>query len=102
MAQGSTVLLIGTTPDTEGDHLQLKPPEDYIALGYAVNFYTVVESAKKHGHLVLGYCLEAEAEDAKRNFGVRLNPPKSARITFSQGDRLIIVAKEELQSAILG
>lgn len=93
--------LLGLT-NPEGDHLQLKPPEDYIALGHAVNFYTVVESAKKHGHLVLGYCLEAEAEDAQSNFGVRLNPPKSAKITFCQGDRLIIVAKEVLQLAILG
>ncbi len=80
----------------EGNHLQLKPAEDYLELGCPVNFYTVVESAKGSGHLVLGYCVETEAEEANKNFGVRLNPNKSARIKFVPGDRLIVVATEEL------
>jgi hypothetical protein len=86
--------LLGLT-DPEGNHLQLKPAEDYVVLGSPVNFYTVVESAKRCGHLVLGYCVETEAQDASQEFGVRLNPKKSARITFVQGDRLIVVAKDE-------
>lgn len=86
--------LLGLT-DPEGNHLQLKPASDYVALGFPVNFYTVVESAKRCDHLVLGYCIETGAEDASQGFGVRLNPNKSERITFVQGDRLIVVAKDE-------
>jgi voltage-gated potassium channel Kch len=86
--------LLGLT-NPEGNHLQLKPAEDYVKLGSPVNFYTVVESAKRCGHLVLGYCVETEAKDASKGFGVRLNPNKSERITFVQGDRLIVVAKDE-------
>jgi hypothetical protein len=43
----------------------------------------------------LGYCLESEGENAKKNFGVRLNPNKSEKVTFVEGDRLIIVAKDQ-------
>jgi hypothetical protein len=85
--------LLGLT-DPEGHHLQLKPASDYVTLGLPVNFYTVVESAKRFGHLALGYCVQTESEDVTQDFGVRLNPHKSAKITFVEGDRLIIVAKD--------
>lgn len=85
--------LFGLT-NPEGNHIQLKPAEDYVKLGCPVNFYTVVESAKRCGHLVLGYCVDTEAEDASKDFGVRLNPNKSEMITFVQSDRLIVVAKD--------
>jgi hypothetical protein len=79
----------------DGQHLQLKSVDDYVALGSSVNFYTVVESAKRCGHLAIGYCIAGKAEDANQNFGVRLNPNKADRITFASGDRLIVVAKDE-------
>ena len=85
--------LLGLT-DPEGNHIQLKPAEDYVVLGSPVNFYTVIESAKRCGHLVLGYCVQTELEDASKEFGMQLNPNKSARITFAQGDQLIVVAKD--------
>ncbi|MBV8885842.1 MAG: NAD-binding protein [Chroococcidiopsidaceae cyanobacterium CP_BM_RX_35] len=85
--------LLGLT-NPEGNHLQLRPTEDYVELGCPVNFYTVVESAKRYGHLVLGYCVEKEAEDTSKIFRVQLNPDKSERITFVQSDRLIVVAKD--------
>lgn len=83
--------------DPDGQHLQLKPVEDYVALGNPVNFYTVVESAKRCGHLAIGYCIATEADDANQNFGVRLNPNKAARMTFTHSDRLIVVAKDEVK-----
>jgi K+/H+ antiporter YhaU regulatory subunit KhtT len=81
--------------DPDGNHLQLKPAGDYVTLGIPINFYTVVASAQRCHHLVLGYCLESEGEKAEKNFGVRLNPNKSEKVTFVEGDRLIIVAKDQ-------
>ena len=82
--------------DPDGNHLQIRLAEDYVALGHPVNFYTVVESARRFGHLVIGYCVEAEARDESCDYGVRLNPRKSDRVTFVEGDRLIVVAKDGL------
>lgn len=79
----------------DGDHLQLKPVEDYVVLGEPVNFYTVVESAKRCGHLAIGYCIASAADDASQNFGVWLNPNKAARMRFNPCDRLVVVAKDE-------
>jgi voltage-gated potassium channel Kch len=84
--------------DPDGNHLQLRLAEDYVALGHPVNFYTVVESAKRFGHLVIGYCVEAEAKDESSDYGVRLNPKKSDSVTFVEGDRLIVVAQDEPDS----
>lgn len=82
----------------DGNHLQLRLAEDYVALGHPVNFYTVVESARRFGHLVIGYCVEAEAQDESCDYGVRLNPKKSDSVTFVEGDRLIVVAQDDLDS----
>jgi hypothetical protein len=81
--------------DPDGQNLKLKGVEDYVALGIPVNFYTVIESAKRWGHLVLGYCVEAQVGNESQNFGVRLNPNKAHTVTFIKGDLLIVVAKDE-------
>ncbi len=79
--------------DPEGVELYLKPVENYVESGQALNFYTVVESALRHGEIALGYRLKALASQADQAYGVVVNPDKSKPVTFSAGDRIIVLAE---------
>jgi voltage-gated potassium channel Kch len=80
--------------DPEGSELYLKPASTYVQPGRPVKFYTVVESARRCGHVAVGYRLLDHAGDASRAYGVRVNPPKSELVTFSERDRIIVLAEE--------
>jgi ion channel POLLUX/CASTOR len=80
--------------DPEGSEIYLKPAEDYVDSGAALNFYTVVEAARRRNQVAIGYRLQNEAYDAAKSFGVYINPPKSKQITFGKGDRIIVLAED--------
>jgi voltage-gated potassium channel Kch len=79
--------------DPQGAEIYLKPATDYVAEGAAVNFYTVVEAARRRGEVAFGYRLQAAAGDKARSYGVVVNPDKSAPITFAPADRVIVLAE---------
>jgi voltage-gated potassium channel Kch len=79
--------------DPEGSELYLKPANHYVACGEQVNFYTVTASAGRRGEVAVGYRLRREADDPQQMHGIHLNPPKSSRITFSEDDRIIVLAE---------
>jgi ion channel POLLUX/CASTOR len=80
--------------DPEGSEIYLKPAGDYIMIGEAVNFYTVVESARRRGETACGYRIKAKAKDAAQGYGVVVNPTKSQKITFAQDDKVIVLAED--------
>jgi ion channel POLLUX/CASTOR len=77
----------------EGSELYLKPATDYVKPGVPLNFYTVVEAARRRGEVAVGYRLQTETADPAASYGIHLNPAKSGRVTFSEGDRLIVLAE---------
>lgn len=77
-----------------GSEIYLKPAVDYVRAGQAVNFYTVVEAARRRGQVAIGYRLQADATNASAAYGVKVNPDKAAAITFSPGDRVIVLAED--------
>ncbi len=79
--------------DPEGCEIYLKPAADYVELGQPVNFYTVVEAARRHGETAFGYRLAAQARDASASYGVHTNPNKSAEIIFKKNDQIIVLAE---------
>ena len=79
--------------DPEGSELYLKPAGDYVTLGRPVSFGTVVEAARRRGEVAIGYRSAAFSADAKASYGVRVNPPKADRVTFADGDRVIVLAE---------
>ena len=79
--------------DPEGVEIYLKPAADYVALGVGVNFYTVIEAARRHSEVALGYRLEAWNDDKARAYGVVLSPKKSEIVTFSKDDRIVVLAE---------
>jgi voltage-gated potassium channel Kch len=80
--------------DPEGSEIYLKSASDYVALGEPINFYTVVEAAKRRGETAIGYRLESEAGDAGKSYGVRTNPKKSNQVVFTSEDKVIVIAEE--------
>lgn len=79
--------------DPEGAEIYLKPVSDYVTLGEAVNFYTVVEAARRRGETALGYRLEKEASEAGKSYGVHTNPKKSEAVVFTSDDKVIVIAE---------
>ena len=79
--------------DPKGSELYLKLAEEYVEPGAPLNFYTVIEAARRRSEVAVGYRVKAEAGNPHESYGVHLNPDKSQQITFTQGDRVIVLAE---------
>lgn len=79
--------------DPEGAEIYLKPVELYVEKGRPVNFYTVVEAARRRGETAIGYRMRADANYPDKAYGVRTNPPKSESVIFGDGDKIIVLAE---------
>jgi ion channel POLLUX/CASTOR len=79
--------------DPEGSEVYLKPADEYVESGVPLSFYTVVEAARRRGEMAVGYRVMAEAGDPRKSYGVHLNPAKSRRIEFAEGDKVIVLAE---------
>ena len=79
--------------DPEGSEVYLKPADEYVESSVPLSFYTVVEAARRRGEMAVGYRVMAEAGDPRKSYGVHLNPAKSRRIEFAEGDKVIVLAE---------
>jgi voltage-gated potassium channel Kch len=79
--------------DPDGSEIYLKPCEYYIRPGMPMNFYTIVESARRRGELAIGYRQVAGAQQAP-TYGVALNPDKAATVVLQPGDKVIVLAED--------
>ena len=77
-----------------GSEIYLKPMHDYIKAGEQVDFYTVLESAKRKGQTAIGYRVAALAHDHDKAYGVVINPTKSKLLSFTAQDKIIVLAME--------
>jgi len=80
--------------DPMGSELYFKPVKEYVRLGQPLNFYTVVEAARRRGEVAIGYRRHAEVYDPGKAYGVHTNPAKSQPVVFSAEDRIIVLAEE--------
>jgi voltage-gated potassium channel Kch len=78
--------------DPEGAEIYLKLAANYVHLGEPLNFYTVAEAARQRNEVAIGYRLLKHANDASKGYGVVVNPDKSDSITFSEWDRIVVLA----------
>ncbi|HEU4848840.1 MAG TPA: NAD-binding protein [Terrimesophilobacter sp.] len=79
---------------SEGSEIYLKPVDRYVRPGEPVDFYTLLEAARRRGETAIGYRIVAHAHDAARGYGVLLNPPKGERVSFSASDRIVVLAED--------
>ncbi len=79
--------------NSEGSEIYLKPMSDYIKQGEKVDFYTILESAKRKGHTAIGYRIASLAHDSHKSYGIVVNPAKSKQMSFDKMDRIIVLAE---------
>jgi hypothetical protein len=85
--------------DPEGAEIYLKPATDYVQAGRAVDFYTVVEAARRRNEIAIGYRLvngRAQTDGADCSglgYGIVVNPPKSGLLAFEDDDCLIVIGE---------
>jgi voltage-gated potassium channel Kch len=80
--------------DAAGSEIYLKPVSHYVKTGVPVNFYTVLESAKQKNEVAIGYRIQKDAFDSTKAYGVKLNPNKHGKLSFSQEDKIIVLAED--------
>jgi voltage-gated potassium channel Kch len=79
--------------NAEGSEIYLNPIGDYIRPGEKVDFYTLVESAKRRGETAIGYRIASLAHDSHQAYGIVVNPVKSKELMFMEKDRIIVLAE---------
>jgi len=81
--------------DADGSEIYLKDAIEYVKPDMPVNFYTVLESAAEKGETAMGYRVVANAHFVEDNYGIVINPVKSDKITFSEFDKIIVLAEDK-------
>ena len=79
--------------DSAGSEIYLKPIESYVALGREITYATVVDAARRRGEVAIGYRIQANTAQPP-NHGVELNPAKHTRVSFTWGDRIVVLAED--------
>jgi hypothetical protein len=79
---------------SEGSEIYLKPINDYIKTEESVNFYTLIESAKRRGDTAIGYRINSLIHNQDAAYGVVINPKKDDYIQFTDLDKIIVLSEE--------
>jgi len=80
--------------DADGSEIYIKKAPKYIKPGVAVNYYTLIEAAKRKNEIVIGYVIAAEQKDAQKNYGIYINPDKATVVSLGEKDGLIVIAED--------
>ena len=80
--------------DADGSEIYLKPVSRYVKTGEEMDFYTIVERAAQLNETAIGYRVTAESSNSDEHFGVRLNPKKTDKFTFSPDDLIIVLSED--------
>lgn len=78
-----------------GSEIYLNPASDYVQTGVEMDFHDVVHAAASRGETAIGYKKTDAIFDAGRQFGVHCNPDKSAKVTFSDADSIIVLGERQ-------
>lgn len=81
----------------EGSEIYVKPAWLYFdQLPAQARFCDLMRLAqKRNGEVCIGYKLKALEQDADKNFGVSLEPPKDQVVMITHHDALVVVAEDD-------
>jgi hypothetical protein len=85
--------VFGDLFDPDGSEIYLKPAGYYVRLGMPVNFYTIVEGARRRGEVAIGYRIAAQSHEPP-TYGVVINPDKAAAVVLGPEDRIVVLAED--------
>lgn len=78
--------------DDQGMEIYLKSIALYIQRERCVSFATVMSAASNRDEIAIGYRIMKHAFSADQRYGIHLNPPQNELISFSEGDKVIVLA----------
>jgi hypothetical protein len=79
---------------SDGSEIYLRPASDYLVAGASVDFYTVLEAARRRGETAIGYRVAADRHRSDQAYGVVVNPRKSEQRIFAPEDKIIVLAED--------
>ena len=80
--------------DSDGSEIYIKKACNYIDCRNEINFYTLLEAASLKNEVAIGYKLIEHETNPERNYGIVINPEKSAKIKLNEEDCIILLAEE--------
>ncbi|HEV7719568.1 MAG TPA: hypothetical protein VGO70_11400 [Arsenicitalea sp.] len=81
--------------DEEGSEIYMRPVTDYVAIDRPLTFYTIAEAARRRGEVAIGHVRKRNGMvDARNMGGVVVNPTKSLALSYDDGDRIIVLARD--------
>ena len=79
--------------DADGAEVYLRAVDGYVELGRPVSFATLQASAQARDEVAMGYRIAVLAKDATAQYGVVLNPARTAELVFAPGDTVVVLAE---------
>ncbi|HOZ37767.1 MAG TPA: hypothetical protein PLH64_03360 [Anaerolineaceae bacterium] len=79
--------------NSEGSEIYLKSARNYVELNKEVNFYTIVESARRRNEVAIGFRIGKDSTNQNANYGIVLNPQKLEMKSFSNDDEIIVLSE---------
>ena len=79
--------------NSEGSEIYLKSASNYVELNKEVNFYTIVESARRRNEVAIGFRIGKDSTNQNANYGIVLNPQKLEMKSFSNDDEIIVLSE---------
>jgi predicted P-loop ATPase len=79
--------------EAEGSEVYLKEAGQFVKTGAELDFYTVLESAARQNQTAIGYRIMRYSQDESKMYGVNINPRKSEKIRFEEGDKIIVLGE---------
>jgi hypothetical protein len=76
-----------------GAEIYLRDAALYVASGQSVDFYTVLEAARRKGETAIGHRIARHARSAEHFYGVSVNPTKTETRVYEPGDKIIVLAE---------
>ena len=86
--------VFSTLFSSDGSEIYLRPAELYIKAGQSVDFYTVLEAARRRGETAIGYRIAEHSRSSEHSYGVSVNPKKAQKNSFVAGDKIIVLAED--------
>ena len=82
--------------EEDGSEIYLKPTSLYFEnLPIEVTYADMIAIAQQRKEVCMGVKIKAIENDAKKNFGVKLIPPKDESFTLTADDTLVALAEDE-------
>ena len=85
---------------SQGSEIYLRPAEEYVTPGEAVDFFTILEAACRRGETAIGYRVAEHARNSAHKYGVVINPSKRDKRTFAREDRIIVLASTDARPGL--